>query len=38
MEEEGELLGIVEIGCVPAGQLDQFVEMLGPVIAAMGCA
>jgi hypothetical protein len=35
MEQQGPLLGIVEVGCMTVGERDQFVEMLDIVIAAM---
>ncbi len=36
MEEQRKLLGLVEIGRVLARKLDQLVQMLGTVIAAVG--
>lgn len=35
VEEQGELLGIVEVGHALVGELDQFVEMALVVVAAM---
>jgi hypothetical protein len=35
VEEQGELLGVVEIGRVPSGELDQLVEVFGSVIVPM---